>query len=69
MLYEVITDQGAKVTYLGPSGSQIGQKESMKDTARVLGRMYDAIEYRGFGQSVVEELAKYAGVPVRNNFV
>ncbi len=59
-------DQGAKVTYLGPSGSQIGQKESMKDTARVLGRMYDAIEYRGYGQTVVEELAKYAGVPVWN---
>jgi ornithine carbamoyltransferase len=57
-------DQGAHVTYLGPSGSQIGQKESMKDTARVLGRMYDAIEYRGFGQEIVEELAKYAGVPV-----
>lgn len=59
-------DQGAKVTYLGPSGSQIGQKESMKDTARVLGRMYDGIEYRGFGQSIVEELGKYAGVPVWN---
>jgi ornithine carbamoyltransferase len=59
-------DQGASVTYLGPSGSQIGQKESMKDTARVLGRMYDGIEYRGFGQSIVEELAKYAGVPVWN---
>ncbi|MDP4222702.1 MAG: ornithine carbamoyltransferase [Bacteroidota bacterium] len=59
-------DQGAHVTYLGPSGSQIGQKESMKDTARVLGRMYDAIEYRGFGQAIVEELAKYAGVPVWN---
>ncbi len=59
-------DQGANVTYLGPSGSQIGQKESMKDTARVLGRMYDGIEYRGFGQSIVEELAKYAGVPVWN---
>ncbi len=59
-------DQGANVTYLGPSGSQIGQKESMKDTARVLGRMYDGIEYRGFGQSVVEELGKYAGVPVWN---
>ena len=49
-------DQGAHVTYLGPSGSQIGHKESMKDTARVLGRMYDAIEYRGFGQEIVEEL-------------
>ncbi len=59
-------DQGANVTYLGPTGSQIGTKESMKDTARVLGRMYDGIEYRGFGQSVVEELAKYAGVPVWN---
>ena len=59
-------DQGAHVTYLGPSGSQIGVKESMKDTARVLGRMYDGIEYRGFGQKVVEELAEYAGVPVWN---
>ena len=59
-------DQGAHVTYLGPSGSQIGDKESMKDTARVLGRMYDAIEYRGFAQDVVEELAAYAGVPVYN---
>ena len=59
-------DQGAHVTYLGPSGSQIGHKESMKDTARVLGRMYDAIEYRGFAQDVVEELAAYAGVPVYN---
>jgi ornithine carbamoyltransferase len=59
-------DQGAHVTYLGPSGSQIGQKESMKDTARVLGRMYDGIEYRGYGQSIVEELAEYAGVPVWN---
>lgn len=59
-------DQGAKVTYLGPSGSQIGHKESMKDTARVLGRMYHAIEYRGFGQEIVEELAKYARVPVFN---
>ncbi|MEZ5197345.1 MAG: ornithine carbamoyltransferase [Bacteroidales bacterium] len=59
-------DQGAQVTYLGPSGSQIGQKETMKDTARVLGRMYDGIEYRGFGQSIVEELGKYAGVPVWN---
>ena len=59
-------DQGAHVTYLGPSGSQIGYKESMKDTARVLGRMYDGIEYRGFGQDVVEELGKYAGVPVWN---
>lgn len=59
-------DQGANVTYLGPSGSQIGHKESMPDTARVLGRMYDAIEYRGFGQKIVEELASYAGVPVYN---
>ncbi len=59
-------DQGAHVTYLGPSGSQIGQKESIKDTARVLGRMYDAIEYRGYGQSIVEELAEHAGVPVWN---
>ncbi len=59
-------DQGACVTYLGPSGSQIGKKETMKDTARVLGRMYDGIEYRGFGQEIVEELAKYAGVPVWN---
>lgn len=59
-------DQGAHVTYLGPSGSQIGVKESMKDTARVLGRMYDGIEYRGFAQEIVEELAKYAGVPVWN---
>jgi ornithine carbamoyltransferase len=59
-------DQGAHVTYLGPAGSQIGHKESMKDTARVLGRMYDAIEYRGFGQHLVEELAQYAGVPVYN---
>ena len=59
-------DQGAGVTYLEPSASQIGHKESIKDTARVLGRMYDGIEYRGFGQDVVEELAKYAGVPVFN---
>jgi len=59
-------DQGAYVTYLGPSGSQIGNKESMKDTARVLGRMYDGIEYRGFSQNIVEELATYAGVPVWN---
>ena len=59
-------DQGAKVTYLGPSGSQIGKKESIKDTARVLGRMYDGIEYRGFGQETVELLGKYAGVPVWN---
>ena len=59
-------DQGAGVTYLGPTGSQIGHKESMKDTARVLGRMYDAIEYRGFAQEKVEELAAHAGVPVFN---
>ncbi len=59
-------DQGAQVTYLGPTGSQIGHKESMKDTARVLGRMYDGIEYRGFGQTVAEELAAYSGVPVWN---
>jgi ornithine carbamoyltransferase len=59
-------DQGAHVTYLGPSGSQIGAKESMKDTARVLGRMYDGIEYRGFGQERVEELVEYSGVPVWN---
>lgn len=59
-------DQGANVTYLGPTGSQMGQKESMKDTARVLGRMYDGIEYRGFGQEVVEELGTYSGVPVWN---
>ena len=60
------SDQGAHVTYLGPTGSQIGVKESMKDTARVLGRMYDGIEYRGFAQTTVEELAKYSGVPVWN---
>ncbi len=59
-------DQGAHVTYLGPSGSQIGKKESMKDTARVLGRMYNGIEYRGFGQDIVEDLGAYAGVPVWN---
>ncbi len=59
-------DQGAHVTYLGPSGSQIGHKESMKDTALVLGRMYDGIQYRGFGQEIVEQLGKYAGVPVWN---
>ncbi len=59
-------DQGAGVTYLGPSGSQMGKKESMKDTARVLGRMYDGIEYRGYGQEIVETLAEYAGVPVWN---
>ena len=59
-------DLGMSVTYLGPSGSQMGKKESIADTARVLGRMYDGIEYRGFGQAIVEELAKYAGVPVWN---
>ncbi len=59
-------DQGAHVTYLEPTGSQLGHKETVKDTARVLGRMYDGIEYRGFGQEIVEELAKYAGVPVWN---
>ena len=59
-------DEGAHVTYIDPNSSQIGHKESMKDTARVLGRMYDAIEYRGAGQEIVEELAKYAGVPVFN---
>lgn len=59
-------DQGANVTYLGPTGSQIGKKESISDTARVLGRMYDGIEYRGYGQDLVEELAKHAGVPVWN---
>lgn len=59
-------DQGAHVTYLQPTGSQMGAKESLKDTARVLGRMYDGIEYRGFGQTIVEDLAKYAGVPVWN---
>jgi ornithine carbamoyltransferase len=59
-------DQGAHVTYLGPGGSHMGHKETVKDTARVLGRMYDAIEYRGFGQEVAEELAEHAGVPVYN---
>ena len=59
-------DQGANAVYLGPSGTQIGVKESMKDTARVLGRMFDGIEYRGFGQERVEELAAHAGVPVWN---
>lgn len=59
-------DQGAHVTYLDSSGSQIGHKESIRDTARVLGRMYDAIEYRGYGQEIVEQLAEYAGVPVIN---
>lgn len=59
-------DQGASVTYIGPSGSQMGKKESMKDTARVLGRMYDGIEYRGYSQEIVETLARYSGVPVWN---
>src|SRR6266550_4687013 len=59
-------DQGAHVTFLGPSGSHIGHKETVKDTARVLGRMYDAIEYRGFGESVADEFAQYAGVPIYN---
>ncbi len=59
-------DQGAHVTFIGPSGSHMGHKETAKDTARVLGRMYDAIEYRGFGQDVAEELAAHAGVPVYN---
>lgn len=59
-------DMGMGATYLGPTGSQMGKKESIEDTARVLGRMYDGIEYRGFGQDIVEEIAKYAGVPVWN---
>ena len=59
-------DQGAHTTYLGPTGSQMGKKESIEDTARVLGRMYDAIEYRGYGQQVVETIARHAGVPVWN---
>lgn len=59
-------DQGARVTYIGSEGSQIGKKESIRDTARVLGRMYDGIEYRGYGQKIVEELAQYSGVPVWN---
>ena len=59
-------DQGARVTYLDPSGSQIGTKESIKDTARVLGRMYDGLGYRGFGQEIIEELGRYAGIPVWN---
>src|SRR5690242_13723876 len=59
-------DQGAHVTYLDPTGSQLGHKESVKDTARVLGRMFDALEYRGFAQDDVETLAEYAGVPVWN---
>src|SRR5262249_25476800 len=57
-------DQGAHVTFLGPSGSHMGHKETTKDTARVLGRMYDAIEYRGFAQDTAEELARYPGVPL-----
>ena len=61
-----VYDQGGNVTYLGPSGSQIGHKETMKDTARVLGRMYDGIEYRGFEQDIVEQLGAFAGVPVWN---
>ena len=63
---EAAHDQGAHVTYLGPSGSHLGKKETVKDTARVLGRVYDAIEYRGFGHPIVETLAQYAGVPVYN---
>jgi ornithine carbamoyltransferase len=59
-------DQGATVSYLGPSGTHLGRKETVKDTARVLGRVFDGIEYRGFGQEIVEELAAYAGVPVWN---
>lgn len=59
-------DQGANVSYIGPSGSQIGHKESMKDTARVLGRMYDAIQYRGYGQELVQTLADFSGVPIWN---
>ena len=59
-------DQGAHVTFIGPSGSHMGHKETVKDTARVLGRMYDAIEYRGFGQETAEELARWAGVPIYN---
>ena len=65
--YEVAAaDLGMSATYLGPTGSQMGKKESIADTARVLGRMYDGIEYRGYGQQIVEDLAKYAGVPVWN---
>src|ERR1700750_1683138 len=59
-------DQGAHVTFIGPSGSHMGHKETAKDTARVLGRMYDAIEFRGFAQDVAEELAEWSGVPVYN---
>ena len=62
-------DLGMNVTYLGPSGSQMGKKESIADTARVLGRMYDGIEYRGFGQELVEELSRHAGVPVWNGLI
>jgi ornithine carbamoyltransferase len=65
--FEVATyDQGAHVTFIGPGGSHMGSKETVKDTARVLGRMYDAIEYRGFGQEIADELAQWAGVPVYN---
>ena len=59
-------DQGANVTYIGPASSQIGDKESIEDTARVLGRFYDGIEYRGYGQEIVEILSEYAGVPIWN---
>jgi ornithine carbamoyltransferase len=59
-------DQGAHVTFIGPTGSHMGHKETVKDTARVLGRMYDAIEYRGFGEEIADELAEHAGVPVFN---
>src|SRR6201987_3595659 len=59
-------DQGAHVTFIGPSGSHMGNKETVKDTARVLGRMYDAIEYRGFSETTADELAQWAGVPVYN---
>src|SRR6187397_3603720 len=59
-------EQGAHVTFIGPSGSHLGYKETVKDTARVLGRMYDAIEYRGFGEEIADELAEHAGVPVYN---
>src|SRR5436190_8557212 len=59
-------DQGAHVTFIGPTGSHMGHKETVKDTARVIGRMYDGIEYRGFGQEIVEELARYSPVPVFN---
>src|SRR5512146_872657 len=59
-------DQGAHVTFIGPTGSHLGHKETVKDTARVLGRMYDAIEYRGFGEEIADELAEFAGVPVYN---